>query len=485
MHKHKDSISGMIEVGNWSLDIKDLMLEPEPFAKGAFGRVHKADYLGTPVCVKIISKLSPDEDDYFKFTQREVAALKSLSHPNLVQFIGASETSKEIWIVTEFVSGGTVRKHLKNFDEDVPWHVRISIALDVASAMAFLHSRQIIHRDLKSKNLLVTDNWRVKLCDFGFARSIKDKKQTKHMTLCGTEEYMAPEVIFGMSYDQRAEVYSFGLLMCEIIVRLKIEETIPRTPVTEFGLDHAGYRALVPKECPKEFLEVALKCCAYEPKDRPEFRDVTKMLRKIKEDFGVPASPSIPAYVRENRGTTLSSPVASPQPVAPAAVPETTVAQAHASPQPQQQQQQPTQPQQVAQPQPQPQPQAQQTQSTPAQAQQPEQPKQAAQPQPQQAVQPQQTAQPQQPQQAAQPQPQQPQPQTNKTAPQQAKPAPTQQSPAITQPQQQQQDKKHDKKAGKQPAEAKVDLNAILSPPPGTKKIPPPVPSREGACCVL
>jgi len=279
------NITGMPEVGQWELDVNDLVFEKEPFAKGAFGRVFKADYLGTPVCVKIISKQVQGEEDYFKFTQREVAALKSLSHPNLVQFIGASETAKEILIITEFVSGGTVRKRLKNLKEEVPWQIRISIALDVASAMAFLHSRHIIHRDLKTKNLLVTEGYRVKLCDFGFARSIKDRRQMKHMTLCGTEEYMAPEVIFGMDYDQRAEVYSFGLLMCELITRFKIEETVPRTPKTNFGLDTTAYKTFVPADCPPAFLAVALKCASYEPQNRPEFRDITKMLRLVKDDY--------------------------------------------------------------------------------------------------------------------------------------------------------------------------------------------------------
>jgi len=183
--------------------------------------------------------------------------------------------------------------------EDVPWHVRISFALDVASAMAFLHSRHIIHRDLKSKNLLLTENLKVKLCDFGFARSIKDRRQMKHMTLCGTEEYMAPEVIFGMDYDQRAEVYSFGLLMCEIITRQKIEETVPRTPATKFGLDVKAYRAIVSSDCPPAFLECALKCAAFEPGNRIDFREATKLLRALKEEFGTPrpAPMPVPLYM--------------------------------------------------------------------------------------------------------------------------------------------------------------------------------------------
>jgi len=290
--------------------ISDLIFEDSSFARGAFGRMVKADYFGVTVCVKILKKQKKKE--LSKFIHREMAALKTLSHPNLVQFIGLTDKGNEFCLVTEFISGGTLRKLLKDRSINIPWPLRVQIAVDIASAMTYLHSRKIMHRDLKSKNLLVGDNWKVKICDFGFARSVHDKKKAAALTFCGTEEYMAPEVIFGMEYDERAEVYSYGLLLCEIMTRQKVEETVPRTSNTNYGLDHQEFTSHVPRDCPLELLQLAFLCTEFEPKNRPEFREITQLLREIKQNVNTSASPVFGQYA-PGGGQPNANPAASPQ----------------------------------------------------------------------------------------------------------------------------------------------------------------------------
>lgn len=155
-------VDGLPDMGRvWELDVNELTSESKPFARGAFGKVYKGEYFGTPVCIKAIRKEDPNDSDYFKFIQREVSMLK-FGHPNLVQFMGVIEKEEELHIVTEYISGGHLRQYLKDDRVFLPWALRVQIATDVACGMAYLHSKGIIHRDLKSKNLLVGDNWRVK-----------------------------------------------------------------------------------------------------------------------------------------------------------------------------------------------------------------------------------------------------------------------------------------------------------------------------------
>jgi len=202
------------------------------------------------------------------------------SHPNIVQFIGVTEKNDDIYIVTEYVAGGNLRQFLKDKKVDLPWELRIQIAIDIASGMAFLHSKNVIHRDLKSKNILVEDNWRVKVCDFGFARSVNTNRR-QLMTVCGTNDWMAPEVMLGHPYDYKADIFSFGMILVEILTRAKVGEDLRRVADTNYRLDEDLFQSLVPTDCPSGFVEVALQCCQYDAHIRPSFKDITKILKTL------------------------------------------------------------------------------------------------------------------------------------------------------------------------------------------------------------
>ncbi len=136
-------------------------------------RSYRASYLGHMVAVKELNKPDPnrpEDDDLGIYYQREMATLKELHHPNVLQLLGLCKHDDTLYIITEFVEGGDLRRHLKNKDLKLSWQLRVRIAADCADAMAYLHAKSILHRDFKSKNLLVGPSWRVKVCDFGFAR---------------------------------------------------------------------------------------------------------------------------------------------------------------------------------------------------------------------------------------------------------------------------------------------------------------------------
>jgi len=162
---------------------------------------------------------------------------------------------------------------------NISWARRVKICLDVACGMAYLHSRNIIFRDLKSENILLDDTGKAKLCDFGFARTFSASKRPT--TMCGTDEFMAPEVILGQDYNEKSDIFSFGMLMFEVIARRDVGKLIPRTMQTKFQVNEAVVRPKLPQDCPKHFSELAFLCTKPEPHNRPAFERIILFLKKL------------------------------------------------------------------------------------------------------------------------------------------------------------------------------------------------------------
>jgi len=197
--------SGLVQE-EWSIPFDDLTLE-NSIGEGSFGKVMKGDYFGTKVAVKKL--FNHDDKKMQKYIQRELATLKNIRHPNVVQFMGLSIHTSGVYLVTEFVPGGDLTVYIYDLKVPFTWKMITKVSLQVAQAMAYLHAKNIVHRDMKCSNLLIGDNWTVKVCDFGMAR--KASKKQAQMTICGTDEYMAPEVILGSDYNAQADVFSYGL----------------------------------------------------------------------------------------------------------------------------------------------------------------------------------------------------------------------------------------------------------------------------------
>jgi len=249
--------------------------------KGAFGTVYKADYFGIDVAVKQISALEVQDPMEQIFVEREIAVLKSCRHPNIVSFIGIVENDSVngTQIVLEFLSKGDLGRYILDTRSNISWARRVKICLDIACAMAYLHSRNIIYRDLKSENILLDDTGKAKICDFGFARSF-DKKN-RPQTMCGTDEFMAPELMLGDAYNEKSDVFSFGMLMFEIIARKDVGKLIPRNVKSSFSVDEKTVRPKLPTDCPKHFSELAFLCTKTDPSQRPAFERIILFLKKL------------------------------------------------------------------------------------------------------------------------------------------------------------------------------------------------------------
>eukprot|EP01134_Creolimax_fragrantissima_P001511 CFRG1511T1 len=256
----------------------------ETLGSGNFGRVVKADYLGTDVAVKEIYQL--EEFDALKYYQREVRMLMEARHPNVLQYIGLSTHEGMMYIVTEYLSGGTLEDWINDGAKRHTWSQRISFAIDGARAVAYIHMKAITHRDLKTENFLLTENNRLKLTDFGLSRRTPSRSDDR-VSYCGTDSYMAPELLMCMDFDDRVDVFSFGMVLLELIFQKTHSDAnhLLDRDFRTLGLKEQDIQTNIPADCPRELSSLALRCCAVDQEERPRFKEIVSMLRKIEAEL--------------------------------------------------------------------------------------------------------------------------------------------------------------------------------------------------------
>lgn len=231
---------------------------------------------------------------------REVAIMAMVRHENLVQFFGVVSIKRPFRIITEFCGGGCCFELLHNEEQvELLWPQQHKMCLDVALAIEYLHAfnPKIIHRDLKSLNLLLAkpvksgaDKPLLKVSDFGLSRmqdSAGDDAAWGKMTIAaGTCHWMAPEVVNSANYDERADVYSYSMIMFEIICReIPFEE---EEPANVGNLILKGERPdleAIPPDCPQIMRKLMQAGWAQDPAQRPSFRDIVPQLQLLTREL--------------------------------------------------------------------------------------------------------------------------------------------------------------------------------------------------------
>lgn len=266
----------------------------EILGKGCFGQAIKVTHLETGEVMVIKELLQFDEETQKTFL-KEVKVMRCLEHPNVLKFIGILYKDKRLNLISEYVQGGTLRDTILKMASDHPWNLRVSYAKDIAAGMAYLHSMNVIHRDLNSHNCFVRENQTVVVADFGLAQLVKDEKTSspgqmsklnklgrkKRYTVVGNPYWMAPEMINGKIYDERVDIFSFGIVLCEIIGRVYADpDFLPRTQ--EYGLNVKEFlERCWSKDCPAAFFPIAVLCCALEAEKRPVFAKLEEWLENV------------------------------------------------------------------------------------------------------------------------------------------------------------------------------------------------------------
>lgn len=225
--------SHVIETGNLVISVQVLRNVTNNFSsenelgRGGFGVVYRGELDdGTKIAVKrmesgVISSKALDE------FQSEIAVLSKVRHRHLVSLLGYSIAGNERLLVYEYMSEGALSKHLfhwKSFKlEPLSWKRRLNIALDVARGMEYLHSlahQSFIHQDLKSSNILLGDDFRAKISDFGLVKLAPDGERSVVTRLAGTFGYLAPEYAVTGKITTKADVFSFGVVLMELLTGL-------------------------------------------------------------------------------------------------------------------------------------------------------------------------------------------------------------------------------------------------------------------------
>ncbi|KAL2499038.1 putative receptor protein kinase TMK1 [Abeliophyllum distichum] len=302
----------MVEAANMVISIQVLknvtnnFSEENILGQGGFGTVYKGElHDGTKIAVKrmeggvIIGKGLAE----FK---SEIAVLTKVRHRHLVALLGYCLDGNEKLLVYEYMPQGTLSRHLFNWANEglqpLEWTKRLTIALDVARGVEYLHGlahQSFIHRDLKPSNILLGDDMRAKVADFGLVRLAPEGKGSIETRIAGTFGYLAPEYAVTGRVTTKVDVFSFGVILMELITgRKALDESQPEESmhlVTWFRRMHLNKdtfgKAIDPTIDPNEetlasistVAELAGHCCAREPYQRPDMGHAVNVLSSLVE----------------------------------------------------------------------------------------------------------------------------------------------------------------------------------------------------------
>lgn len=168
---------------------------------------------------KVAIKLLPPETDFdsenCERLKIEAKAAAGLSHPNIATIYAIEETEDEMFIVMEYIKGKDLKEIVEK--KQLSTHEIIGIATQIAKGLNTAHKKKIIHRDIKSANIMVTEHGRVKIMDFGLAKLGRGVQNTREQSTMGTASYMSPEQINGENTDHRSDIWSFGVILYEML----------------------------------------------------------------------------------------------------------------------------------------------------------------------------------------------------------------------------------------------------------------------------
>jgi serine/threonine protein kinase len=284
------------DVAECEIPWEDLVIG-ERIGLGSYGEVYRAEWNGTEVAVKkfLDQDFSGDALEEFR---REVRIMRRLRHPNVVLFMGAVTRPPNLSIVTEFLPRGSLYRLIHRPNIHIDEKRRIRMALDVAKGMNCLHSSipTIVHRDLKSPNLLVDKNWAVKVCDFGLSR-LKHNTFLSSKSTAGTPEWMAPEVLRNEPSNEKCDVYSFGIILWELAtLRMPWSGMNPMQVVGAVGFQNR--RLDIPKDLDPLVARIIRECWQSDSSLRPSFSQLMAALKPLQRlvipphsDIQCPVSP--------------------------------------------------------------------------------------------------------------------------------------------------------------------------------------------------
>ncbi|TYI66745.1 hypothetical protein E1A91_D09G246700v1 [Gossypium mustelinum] len=294
----------------WEIELAKLDLR-NVIAHGTYGTVYRATYDNQDVAVKLLDwgedgiATTAETAALRASFRQEVAVWHKLDHPNVTKFIGASMgtsnlkipskvpsadnhnplPSRACCVVVEYLPGGTLKQYLiRNRRKKLAFKIVVQLALDLARGLSYLHSRKIVHRDVKTENMLLDGHRNLKIADFGVARV--EAQNPRDMTgETGTLGYMAPEILEGKPYNRTCDVYSFGICLWEIYCCDMPYPDLSFADVSS-AVVRQNLRPDIPRCCPNSLANIMKKCWNANPEKRPAMEEVVRMLEAVNTSKG-------------------------------------------------------------------------------------------------------------------------------------------------------------------------------------------------------
>ncbi|KAM3595209.1 uncharacterized protein V6R79_020088 [Siganus canaliculatus] len=270
------------------IDFSELTLE-EIIGVGGFGKVYRAVWQGSEVAVKA-ARRDPDEDpeQTLESVRQEAKLFAMLNHPNIMALLGVCLLEPNLCLVMEYARGGPLNRALAG--KRIPPCTLVDWAVQIARGMLYLHSQAIvpiIHRDLKSSNILILErvemedlsNKTLKITDFGLAR---EWHRTTKMSAAGTYAWMAPEVIRSSTFSKGSDIWSYGVLLWELLTGEVPFRGIDGLAVA-YGVAMNKLALPIPSTCPEPFARLMEDCWSPDPHSRPQFTAILDQLTAIEE----------------------------------------------------------------------------------------------------------------------------------------------------------------------------------------------------------
>ncbi|KAG1688502.1 hypothetical protein DVH05_003593 [Phytophthora capsici] len=275
---------------------RDKVIIKTRISHGGFGEVYSGLFKGNQVAVKMLLPASRGNLRLVNQFLTEAKMTATMDHPNVVSFVGVAwDALSDICVVLEFMDGGDLRGLLDQYEtknECVGFNrQKVSIALQVCHALVYLHSLRppVVHRDLKSRNILLNRSMEAKLTDFGISKERLDQTLTAGV---GTSLWMAPEVMLGEWYDEKADIFSFGVVLSELDVHTLPYASTKRNSIDQFGRqlpDAALLQQVANGKAQVEFssanpasiIQLGYACVAIDPSLRPSAAEVLYRLQSV------------------------------------------------------------------------------------------------------------------------------------------------------------------------------------------------------------